>query len=79
MSERVIIDCDKCGKEAPTPVRLRLHVGYDSDPVDGHTTKVVEPVDLCPECCGELVSSALNKLGSEWGAAVVKEWKAKWS
>ena len=59
MSERIIINCDKCGKESPTPVRLR--VGYDSDAVVGGTTTVFETVDLCPECCVE----------------VVKEWKAK--
>jgi len=62
MAERKVIDCDKCGKEISTPIRLSIPNGITRES-GGHTVEIYfdyETKDLCPSCAESLLKYLLG-------------------
>lgn len=82
MSERVIRDCDGCGKPGITTPKIRIPYGWQENSADARTEESVETVDLCETCAGRALAFLTLSEGFtvEQGAKLrgeIRVWKKK--
>ena len=62
MAERTVVDCDKCGKETKSHVRIDIPQGSKRTGPSGYpdTDYLFETRDLCTQCAESLLRYLLN-------------------
>jgi ssDNA-binding Zn-finger/Zn-ribbon topoisomerase 1 len=62
MAERLVVDCDKCGKETQTHIKINIPNGSKRTGPSGYpdTDYLYEDRDLCPTCAANLLKFMLG-------------------
>jgi hypothetical protein len=62
MTERVVVDCDKCGKETKSHIKIRIPQGSQRTGPSGYpeTDYLFETRDLCTKCVESLLKFMLS-------------------
>jgi hypothetical protein len=70
MTERIVYDCDCCGRKQVVPIRVVIPTGRDSmnEIASSH-------LDVCDLCAGKLVKHLLAPLSFEAGEALLQKIK----
>lgn len=79
MAERTVIDCDKCGKVAKSPIKLVIPNGseyYFNGVESGYDRKYVER-DLCNECATNLLKYMFGHKRIKFKGEEKERWEYK--